>query len=910
VIRFRDVQPFGRTAFRRCGIVALTCLFLGVVPLRAQLEPRAAQFVLVIDDSRSMDATDPNRLSVFAARALLEFLDDRDEASIVRLNDRENAPPIAPLGRNRGPLGQLLAPEGQLARYAGGNTTCRSALQEVRRLLDAAFRPNVPQVVLFLTDGRCTPEAERPDVNAFLSGLRSFREEGLFHFYLLRFPGEEPSPELIELVRRLGDEAIPVERNDPGRILFAFATAISHAQGYQAELLSPSSRQISAHRGAKRIRLLAMAPGGAPRLDLEIHDLEGRPVVTGSARSGSHQFPGRAAFRFTGLDYRRSAEPVSVRVTGASDWTVVALPEYDLSPRMTILRGDCETAGGGAGASIEALPTGESICLLVELVNEQGVVVGGDGLGRELEVFVRESEAGAPERPLRELPAEQTGDLARFRLQRVHMQDGDWIFQPAVRLRLPDRRASELRGPRKVLQVSTVTVATEPRSLDFGAVRPGETVTRPFTVTGSFRTTSARFELTERASVPACLSIELSGRREGQSLPITSGQAYTATLRVEGYCGPEAQRQAFTHRIRLAFESGKTENLPTIEIQSRWTLNDEIRVQPVILRLKAGEKKEMPIPIDGNRQAEAALKFVAADPEAIETWRGEHLVLSIANDEVERAEKPVVLPAAGTAPLRLLVRTSRCCAGGSYETRIRFVPDPAAYAKGGKPPRELLLPVRIDVDGAGMLACWGSRILAALLVATVLLALAYVVNMFRQSYFLSPDRVAEKLVPLSWTAGGGTIDQRSSGDAVAQMIRREIRWPSRVRAWLRANPLIFGLPGRSYRESLELFLQAQRDNSSVLLVPERDFASRLARDPESYRGRLFAIAQSQVSFVGIPDHGRRLSNLEFEGASQSTRRSGGEPEKAELERLQGLRLLRHPQKWERREGLAAGWRVG
>ena len=66
-------------------------LLLAAAPVLAQssassAETRAAQFVLVIDDSGSMRETDPNRLAVFAAQALLAMLDDRDEVSLVRLN--------------------------------------------------------------------------------------------------------------------------------------------------------------------------------------------------------------------------------------------------------------------------------------------------------------------------------------------------------------------------------------------------------------------------------------------------------------------------------------------------------------------------------------------------------------------------------------------------------------------------------------------------------------------------------------------------------------------------------------------------------------------------------------------------------------------------------------------------------
>jgi Mg-chelatase subunit ChlD len=247
-------------------------------PVRAQAEAReastrAAQFVLVIDDSRSMDKTDPNRLAVFAAQALFSMLDDRDEVSIVRLNgpvQGETPPPIEPLATNREAMQRLLG--GRIAAYGGNNTTCRSALQATQRLLNQAYRPNVAQVVLFLTDGACTPAAtERPDPAAFLGGLRS-HEEDLFQFYLLRFVGLDVSPELGALARQTGGDTIEVGSTDPTAILHAFATALSRSQGYEAALLTPEDPEIAAHRGAKRVRLLAVARGQSPPLGLAVHD--------------------------------------------------------------------------------------------------------------------------------------------------------------------------------------------------------------------------------------------------------------------------------------------------------------------------------------------------------------------------------------------------------------------------------------------------------------------------------------------------------------------------------------------------------------------------------------------------------------------------------------------------------------
>ena len=86
----------------------------------------------------------------------------------------------------------------------------------------------------------------------------------------------------------------------------------------------------------------------------------------------------------------------------------------------------------------------------------------------------------------------------------------------------------------------------------------------------------------------------------------------------------------------------------------------------------------------------------------------------------------------------------------------------------------------------------------------------------------------------------------------------------------------------------------------------------LRRDPERFRGQLFAVAEGSVSFLGVPDPSHRLCQMALDGARRAApvKHKPGEPEKPEVLNLKGQRILRHPEKWERREGLPAGWRIG
>ena len=172
----------------------LACFLGTALPVVAQPSvsssaARTAQFVFIIDDSGSMKRTDPDRMAIFAAQSLVSMLDDQDEVSVVRLNGPHDG--AEPLRRNRSQVLGLLGLDKTLAGYGADETRCRSALDAVQRLLNEAYRPEVAQVVIFLTDGECTPAGqEQPDTEGFLGGLKSQKDK-LFQFYLLLFRGDD-----------------------------------------------------------------------------------------------------------------------------------------------------------------------------------------------------------------------------------------------------------------------------------------------------------------------------------------------------------------------------------------------------------------------------------------------------------------------------------------------------------------------------------------------------------------------------------------------------------------------------------------------------------------------------------------------------------------------------------------------
>jgi len=889
-------------------LLFVTLLLPAVVPALAQsavssAETRAAQFVFVIDDSGSMRETDPNRLAVFAAQSLLAMLDDRDEVSLVRLNGAalgEEPPPIQSLSRGRKRLNELLA--GGVAAYAGKETTCRSALASTRRLLEQAHRPNVAQVVFFLTDGVCTPpDRETPDPKAFLGGLRS-HEEGLLQFYLLRFRGGEISPQLPQLAAATGGDVIEVPAGDPTALLHGFAAALSRSQGYEAELVDPSDPEIAAHRGARRVRLLAVAPGKSPNLAVSVHDLQGRSPRVGG-RPGVHRYPGGAPpvagiqdrpgkpFRFVAMDYRPETSPMTVRVGGAgNDWKAVAVPEYRLFLKMTAREGDCESPGRAvAGRGVE---TGASVCLEADLVNEAGVTVDAGLTGRDLGASVSVNGTA--------IPMELVGEKARFQLQRNNLEKGDLVLQPVVRLNLSGGQQAELRGRSLSIQVSSVDIRASLDRPDFGRLRPGEEAVRKLKLQGVFPAAPLRLGLRDRKDIPSCLTVELDGEPEGKPVKVAAGSVHTATLRVAPYCAPRTFQQTYPTRLVLSFEG-----LSPREIPISFSLDHQLQApEEVSLQLKGGKHAEAALPLLGNRQKDLRLlaRLAGTNPE---TWPEKHLELALGGAPVG---EPFNLRG---NDLRLRAEAGPCCAAGSYPATLELRPASLeGYASGAEPPEPLVVPVRIEVASAGVWACWGYWIVRGLLLLLLLLAILYVVNMFRNTRWLKPVRVAEKLVPLAWTAHGGTAPLKDHKARVLELVKGSLPWPRRIAAWLRANPLAFGLPGRAYRETLELILQPHRDvsRSAAVLVPRRGIQEAIGRDPAAFTGRLFAVAEGNVSFLCVPEKDRRIGRMSLDGAAPP---QDPDPNRRSSVRLRGHKLLRHPEEWEsHEEGRAAGWQVG
>ncbi|MFV8755343.1 hypothetical protein ACNOYE_32735 [Nannocystaceae bacterium ST9] len=245
--------------------------------------PRAAraeawgQYLVVIDDSGSMDGSDPERRVLLASLALVEALGDSDQVMLVGLNELAGGAPssfVSPrelLRERDGAEGEraLANPRfDALARHRG-QTPCKQALAQAKTILEAAAGSGAPQTLLLLTDGACTDPVEPADT--WLSGLTS-HAEGRFRFVLLSNPGPDAiDAELVRYAAATGWTGQARIGFDVRSLLRAFADVLSFSRGLRFDDggVHGLSRSFA---GAREVRVLAISEAGKAPINLEYTD--------------------------------------------------------------------------------------------------------------------------------------------------------------------------------------------------------------------------------------------------------------------------------------------------------------------------------------------------------------------------------------------------------------------------------------------------------------------------------------------------------------------------------------------------------------------------------------------------------------------------------------------------------------
>lgn len=835
----------------------------------ASAQARTAQYVFMIDDSGSMSrkvssqaAADPDRLAIFAVRSTLSMLDPVDEATVVRLNggaDGEAIVPIAPLGQNRKKLESNLSLKGTLAEYAGESTPCNESLAQVKKALNAAYRPNVAQVVMFMTDGACN--GAKFSTDGFLNGLKS-ADDSLFKFYLLRFDGRAYTRDLAKLAKKTGGMSIVVNAEDPTGILEPFASALSRSQGYESYLLTPNDHLLDAHKGARRVRLLAVAPDKGKELKFSIDPARKgeKPRVLGTPRTGVHQFEDGRRYRYAALDYRPGTVPVSVSVKGAGkNWKVVAVPEYRLFVEMNTRAGGCSEASKNAAASnLNYAEVGSQICVEVRLVNENGEVVTSAVASRGSEALVQYQRPG--DKAPRELPAGRNGEDARFSFERSNLVKGDHIIRPMVRLAVPGQKGATvtIKGAAHVVQVSSLTIEAKPKRVDFGALTPGSEEFSDLKISGNFPATHGRMVVRNREDVPDCVRFALSGVKEGKTQKITPGQGYKLGVDVASYCGASSFTRDIDTAIQIEFkptDSGLRP--PTLVVPVQFSLFNKFAApRNLSTSLNAGDTADLSLKVDGNFKKDAEFNILVPPRDQRGAWPSGSDALNLQfldesgepirrDGAIAQSAKKRFAPGGQGTPLRIRATSDACCAGGVYHTELVLAP-----TSGTKEP--VRVPVEITVEAASVWRCWGSLILWVLLALLLILLILYIYNMFRKSHFLSKKGLSRDLELLEWGPTGMTTKATDGPRKVRAIVDKYFGFSPRARAWLKANPLKIGLPNDCrYDETVRIMLNPDQAQLTRLKVLEKvNHFEKLKAQP---RSAAHLYASKKRGFYGVPD---------------------------------------------------------
>ncbi|MEM9594345.1 MAG: hypothetical protein AAGD06_08780, partial [Acidobacteriota bacterium] len=746
----------------------------------------------------------------------------------------------------------------------------------------------------------------------FLRDLRSHRD-GRFQLYFLTFKGRDTTDALRQQADRTGGETIPVEGGRPADVLHAFATALSRSQGYEGRLLDKDDAALDPYRGAERIRLLAMVKEEADRPlgDLTLKATSGgRPVpVDVLASPEPHQYEDGGVYHYVAGTYDPTGAEVEVDLEGTDRWKMVALPEYRLTVDMEAFAGACDSGG----TQVEnRLDVGEDLCLTVELARW---TPDGDPEPVGLEVTAGEVEGEVvmtrSTGEVETLVGRGVGELAQFQVQQSDLAAGNYGFRPVIRIRRPSGTELRLPGERRPLEVQTLTLTASPPRLDLGRLFPGgRQRVSGFKVTGNYKARPARVEAFPADALPECVSLGVGTAAVGQSFQLGPEQEYQVVATAEPECGSGASApQPLDFELRLTFESAE---VPPVQVPVSLVFDGTLETLDTrTLTLRSGEYLDLlgedggGIPLPG--AAEVSESFEARfDPG--ETWPGDDLALGFltggASPKLERKGTEISRAKTfqGERLPRMRVEARPCCDSGLYEGSLMVIP-----VGGGQAAR---VPLEVTVEHRWW-PCWRPWIVAGVLCLLLFLLLSYLGNMFFSTSLLRADQLAARLVPLRWDDMGGVETHAKGQRHVERLIRKALTPRQRVAAWLGANPLVFGLPGREYAETVELTLVPHNDvhRSMVRLVPERDLFRRLQADPEGGRGKLYARAVgSGVQVFGVPGKGYRYGRLVPK--RYEDRAGGDQVPKAKLDTLRREKLLAPVPDRERQEGLGAGWQVG
>ncbi|MAC28817.1 MAG: hypothetical protein CMH59_20430 [Myxococcales bacterium] len=727
-----------RSALR--SLLLAATLAASAAPVHAQTQASYGQYLVVLDDSGSMDDTDPRRLVVLASLALAAGLEDGDQVMLAGLNELAAGEAAAPAFRSPrellagrdGEEGPRPASGERVARLGRreGRTPCRGALERARTILNAVADAGAPQTLLLLTDGACTGgsvgSAER-----WLQGLRSHREERFRFVPLIRQGGGRLDRGLGQLAERTGWVGETQVAFDARALLRAFAGVLSFSRGLRYD----DGGRVGLERtfaGARAVRALAIAPGGAERIALQRVERGGEATAV----AGGATFQGEQGWSFRVASLGPRETPYAVR-TGTPGAEVLVIPVYGRL-RVEAVVAPCGDAPPLPWTVERAVRAGQPACAWARLVGDAGEsLVPGESFDFGLELCA----TSGCEAPSAMQPGEEgrfhavLGDVPLGRHERTFRATGGALAFPVVTRR---GFAAMSFG---VHQVARAEAPETPiAEIDLGALPKPTPEQLSLVYTGSFP-----------AGAQAAVRCELEGPAAGcvrcvpasERLALQDRMNVQLTVEATPFCAAASEDGAlpFSAQLVLAPEGAAAEALPAHALPLRGELR-HAAVEPLELSLLGGsvgdELGRVPAP---------------ASPTAVEAeieLDDDDLTLSVSVPERVRAEED------GRAPLSFHVEAGECCAPGTHEGVL--------HLRSGE--SVLDVPVRVEVRDPGFWVCPGQRILRWAAAVLGVLLLIWIVR-----GFLGPAKLRDGALLLYARSHERLLELRDGDDGWRQLKR-------------------------------------------------------------------------------------------------------------------------------------------
>lgn len=716
-----------------------------LTPAMAAAQPTYGQYLLVLDDSGSMEQSDPRGLVVMAALAFAGALEDGDQVMIAGLNElasgRVEGPrfvsPRELLAGRDGPEGTRALDPQLLERLGrrGGQTPCREALSRARSILDAMASAGVPQTLLLLTDGACNGGAVEPAAR-WLEGVRS-HADGRFRFALLTQAGRErPDPVLLEYARRTGYAGEARVSFDARALLRAFAEVLSFSRGLRYEDAGRVGLE-RAFAGARTVRVLAIQDRGVERIALE--------RIAGGARSA---LPGGPTFRHAehGWSLRvTSVGPSDVPFAVSSSTPgveVLLLPVYGRL-RVEAVVAPCGQAPPLPWSTERAVRAGQPACAWARLVGDEGETIHPTrSFGFQMEVCTDAACADAT--------AMQSGDDGTFHAQlgaqlpwgrheRVFRAGGEGLAR-ALTVR---RGFSALSfGVHRVARASEPDRAVD--ELDLGVLPEPTSSDVSLTVSGAFP-----------SGAGAAIECEVEGDPEIAQCVI---------------CTPENPRLALTDPFRLQLRVRATAFCPAVSASGR-ELPIRMRVRivpdtsevpehaiPLSARLRYAPAAPVELTVTGGERSEASV--LVPGPVAQSEVRA-RVEIEGGGDDLEagavRERQSLRADETRRVPLVLFAAATDCCRTGDHAATLVL-----SAAEGP----DLRVPLTVRVADPGFWTCPGRQILTWTLIGLAVVVLGWIVH-----GLVTPPRFREGAV-LTWATSYEALLRLRDGDEGWRKVER------------------------------------------------------------------------------------------------------------------------------------------